>query len=239
MHIIPAIDIIEGKCVRLTQGHYTTKVIYDESPLDVALRLYDAGVQRVHIVDLDGARAKRIINYRVLEQITRHVESLHIDFGGGLHSDDDVRIALECGARQITIGSVAAHYPQRFLSWLARYGSETVILAADARNERIAVHSWEETTEIALMDFLAGYAERGVRYVLCTDIDRDGTMQGSSHALYRQICQQFPEIHLLASGGVASVRDLEQLEEIGVWGVVIGKALYEGAITLADLKPFL
>lgn len=238
MHIIPAIDIIDGKCVRLAQGQYAAKTIYDESPVDVAMRFQDAGIQRLHVVDLDGAKAKRIVNYRTLEQITRRAELLSVDFGGGIQSDDDVRIAFESGARQITAGSIAVKNQDMFLRWLRERGAEAIILAADARDERIAVSGWEEVTEISLMEFLAEYESQGIKYVMCTDISKDGMMQGSANDLYRRIRDERPLLNLIASGGVSSLHDLEELESIGVWGAIIGKALYEGTLTIDDLKRF-
>lgn len=239
MQIIPAIDIIDGKCVRLSQGQYSAKTIYDESPSDVAMRFQDAGLKRLHVVDLDGAKAKRVVNYKALEQITRRADGLHVDFGGGIQSDDDIRIAFECGARQITVGSVAVKNRDLFLHWLGKHGAEAMILGADARDERIAVSGWEEVTELSLMEFLAEYETQGVQYVLCTDISKDGMMQGSANDLYRRIRDERPNLHLIASGGVSSLKDLEELESIGVWGAIIGKALYEGALTVQDLKRFL
>lgn len=238
MHIIPAIDIIDGKCVRLAQGQYAAKTVYDESPVDVAMRFQDAGIKRLHVVDLDGAKAKRIVNYRTLEQITRKAELLHLDFGGGIQSDDDVRIAFESGARQITAGSIAVKNQDMFLRWLRERGAEAIILAADARDERIAVSGWEEVTEISLMEFLAEYESQGIQYVMCTDISKDGMMQGSANDLYRRIRDERPLLNLIASGGVSSLHDLEELESIGVWGAIIGKALYEGTLTIDDLKRF-
>lgn len=238
MHIIPAIDIIDGKCVRLAQGQYAAKTVYDESPVDVAMRFQDAGIKRLHVVDLDGAKAKRIVNYRTLEQITRRAEILHVDFGGGIQSDDDVRIAFESGARQITAGSIAVKNQDMFLRWLKDRGTEAIILAADARDERIAVSGWEEVTEISLMEFLAEYEAQGITYVMCTDISKDGMMQGSANDLYRRIRDERPLLNLIASGGVSSLHDLEELESIGVWGAIIGKALYEGTLTIDDLKRF-
>lgn len=238
MHIIPAIDIIDGKCVRLAQGQYAAKTVYDESPVDVAMRFQDAGIKLLHVVDLDGAKAKRIVNYRTLEQITRKAELLHLDFGGGIQSDDDVRIAFESGARQITAGSIAVKNQDMFLRWLRERGAEAIILAADARDERIAVSGWEEVTEISLMEFLAEYESQGIKYVMCTDISKDGMMQGSANDLYRRIRDERPLLNLIASGGVSSLHDLEELESIGVWGAIIGKALYEGTLTIDDLKRF-
>lgn len=239
MHIIPAIDIIDGKCVRLAQGQYNAKTVYDEFPADVAMRFQDAGFLRLHVVDLDGAKAKKVVNYRTLEQITRRAEALQVDFGGGIQSDDDVRIAFECGARQITAGSVAVKKRDVFLGWLREHGAESVILAADARDERIAVSGWEETTDISLMEFLAEYEREGVVYTMCTDISKDGMMQGSANDLYRRIRDERPQLRLIASGGVSSMDDLEELASIGVWGAIIGKALYEGTLTIDDVRQFL
>jgi phosphoribosylformimino-5-aminoimidazole carboxamide ribotide isomerase len=236
MHIIPAIDIIDGKCVRLQQGQYNAKTVYDASPVDVAMRFQDAGLMRLHVVDLDGAKAKHVVNHKTLEQITRRAELLHVDFGGGIQSDDDVRIAFECGARQITAGSVAVHNRPLFLQWLETHGAERIILAADTRDERIAVSGWEETTELSLMEFLAEYEANGVQYVMCTDISKDGMMQGSANDLYRRIRDERPGLKLIASGGVSSMHDVEELHTIGVFGTIIGKALYEGAITMDDLR---
>lgn len=238
MHIIPAIDIIEGKCVRLAQGQYHSKVVYDEQPVEVARRFQDAGLRRLHVVDLDGARQKRVVNYRALESITRAAELLHVDFGGGIQSDDDLRIAFECGARQVTVGSVAAKQRSLFVSWLARYGSSKFILAADARDEHIAVHGWEEVTELSLMEYLVDYSEAGVEYAMCTDISKDGMMQGASLELYRRIRAEVPDVKLIASGGVSSMHDVEALREIGLFGAIIGKALYEGTLKLQELRAF-
>lgn len=239
MHIIPAIDIIDGKCVRLQKGDYSSKTEYTASPVDMAMHFQDIGLTRLHVVDLDGAKAKRVVNYRTLEEIARRAELLHIDFGGGLQSDDDVRTAFDAGARQITLGSIAVKNRSLFLTWLEKYGRERVILAADAHNERIAVSGWEEVTEISLMEFLAEYEAAGVKYVMCTDISKDGMMQGTATDLYKRLRDERPNLHVIASGGVASMRDVEDVREIGVFGVIIGKALYEGAITSDDIKAFL
>jgi phosphoribosylformimino-5-aminoimidazole carboxamide ribotide isomerase len=238
MHIIPAIDIIDGKCVRLQKGEYSSKTEYSASPVDMAMRFQDVGITRLHVVDLDGAKAKRVVNYKTLEQIARHAERLHIDFGGGLQAEADVRIAFECGAHQITLGSIAVKNRALFVQWLKEYGTERIILAADANNERIAVSGWEEVTEISLMEFLAEYEAAGVKYAMCTDISKDGMMQGTATDLYKRIRDERPNLHLIASGGVASMRDVEEVQEIGVFGVIIGKALYEGAITLEDIQVF-
>ncbi len=236
MHIIPAIDIIDGKCVRLVQGQYNAKTIYDAKPLDVAMRFQDAGFTRLHVVDLDGAQQKRVVNHRTLEEIARKAESLHIDFGGGIQSDNDVRIAFESGARQITAGSIAVKNKPLFLQWLQTYGSEKIILAADARDEKIAVSGWEETTEISLLEFIAEYESQGVKYVMCTDISKDGMMEGAAIELYERILAQSPDVKLIASGGVSSIKDVEGLIEKNLFGAIIGKALYEGTLNLQELK---
>lgn len=238
MHIIPAIDIIEGKCVRLVQGQYNAKTVYDEQPVEVALRFQDAGLTRLHVVDLDGAKQKKVVNYRVLEQIARQAELLHIDFGGGIQSDDDVRIAFECGARQITVGSIAVKERDLFLSWLKRFGANKLILAADAKNERIAVSGWEEATELSVFEFVSEYHAQGVQYVMCTDIAKDGMMSGTATDLYKRLRDENPDVSLIASGGVSSFDDIEELETLGMFGAIIGKALYEGTLKLHDLKRF-
>lgn len=237
MFIIPAIDIIEGKCVRLTQGDYEQKKIYNEDPLEVAKAYEDHGLERLHLVDLDGARARHIVNYRVLERIATRTR-LHIDFGGGLKADDDIRIAFESGARQVTGGTVAARDPELFLAWLNSYGPEKIILGADVRDGRIAVSGWQEETERELFDYLGHYVEQGIRYSICTDISKDGLLQGSALDLYRQIRDQFPDLHLIASGGVTSLEELEKLHDAGCFGAIIGKAIYEGRISLKELQNF-
>ncbi|MEL6926449.1 MAG: 1-(5-phosphoribosyl)-5-[(5-phosphoribosylamino)methylideneamino] imidazole-4-carboxamide isomerase, partial [Bacteroidota bacterium] len=200
MQIIPAIDIIEGKCVRLTQGDYKQKKVYNENPLEVAKSFEAAGITRLHLVDLDGAKAKHIVNWRVLETIAGQT-SLTIDFGGGLKSDEDARIAFEAGAAQITGGSIAVKDPDTFMGWLETYGADKIILGADVKDEKIAISGWQEKTEIDLFDFLADYFQKGLRYVICTDIAKDGLLQGSSVGLYRKINARFPDIKLIASGG--------------------------------------
>jgi phosphoribosylformimino-5-aminoimidazole carboxamide ribotide isomerase len=238
MIIIPAIDIIDGKCVRLTQGDYNNIQRYDGQPIDVALRYQDAGITHLHCVDLDGARAKHIVNYKVLETLCRQT-SLHIDFGGGLQSHNDVRIAFECGAQQITGGSIAVKNRELFLSWMAEFGSTRIILGADARNEKIAVSGWQETTELSVVEFIENYVREGITHCICTDIAKDGMMQGASHELYKRIIEHIPTIQLIASGGVSTMHDIEQCANNAMHGVIIGKALYEGAITLSDLQTFI
>lgn len=238
MEIIPAIDIIDGKCVRLTQGDYAQKKVYNEDPLEVAMAFEDAGIRRLHLVDLDGAKAKQIINYKVLEKLATRT-GLWIDFGGGLKSDDDLRIAFESGAKQVTGGTVAVKNPELFQSWLDRYGAEKIILGADVKAGKVAISGWQEQSELELFDFLKFYTEKGIQYVICTDISRDGLLQGTAVELYRQIRAQFPNLKLIASGGVTEMAELEKLREINCFGAIIGKAIYEGEITLSDLQFFL
>lgn len=237
MYVIPAIDIIEGKCVRLTQGDYAQKKIYNEDPLEVARAFEDAGLERLHLVDLDGARAQRIINHRVLEKIASKTR-LFIDFGGGMKSDDDLRIAFECGARQVTGGTVAIKNPDLFLRWLTQFGPEAIILGADFREGLIAVSGWQEKSEQQLIPFLQKFAEKGVRYTISTDVSKDGLLQGSALNVYQDIRDALPELKLIASGGVSSIKELEQLRKCGCFGAIVGKALYEGTILLKDLSTF-
>lgn len=238
IELIPAIDIIDGKCVRLSQGDYESKKIYNENPLEVAKEFEAHGIRRLHIVDLDGAASHHIVNYRVLEMIAGRT-SLIIDFGGGIKSDEDLVIAFENGAQMVTLGSVAIKNPELFKKWLRQYGSEKIILGADVKENRIAVSGWKEESPLELMPFLDDYTREGVHKVLCTDISRDGMLQGPSVELYEKIMQRFPDMHLIASGGVSSVDDLIALQKAGVPAVVFGKALYEGKITMKDLNRFM
>lgn len=238
IEIIPAIDLIDGKCVRLSQGDYSQKIIYNENPLEVAKMFADAGINRLHLVDLDGAKAQHIVNHRVLEKITLNT-NLIVDFGGGLKSDDDLRIAFECGASMITGGSIAVRNPEVFLSWIKNYGSEKIILGADVKSEKIAVGGWTETTEIELLPFIKNYITKGINKVICTDISKDGMLQGSAIDLYKKILIAQPDIYLIASGGVSSISDIEQLHEIAVPAVITGKAIYEGKITLKEFSKFI
>ena len=238
MDIIPAIDLMEGKCVRLAQGDYDRKTTYNENPLEVAKAFEDHGIRRLHLVDLDGAKAQHIVNHRVLENIATHT-FLVIDFGGGLKTDDDLRIAFECGAKMITGGSIAVKSPEIFESWIHQFGAEKIILGADVKNEKIAVTGWTEDTGLSLLPFLKDYAGKGIRKVICTDISKDGMLQGPSTELYKKILTAFPDMYLVASGGVSSVTDLEVLAKAGLPAVIFGKALYEGKIALKDLRPFL
>ena len=237
MEIIPAIDIIGGKCVRLSQGDYAQKTVYNENPLEVAKMFEDAGITRLHLVDLDGAKAKHIVNYKTLETIAGKT-SLIIDFGGGIKSDDDLRIAFECGAKMITGGSIAVQQPETFQQWINKYGGEKIILGADVKNEKIAVTGWLETTEIDLIPFIENYMQQGIQKIICTDIDKDGMLQGPSINLYTKIKTALPEAYIIASGGVGSLKDVEILNEANIPAVIIGKAIYEGKVSLKDLKKF-
>jgi phosphoribosylformimino-5-aminoimidazole carboxamide ribotide isomerase len=238
MYIIPAIDIIDGKCVRLTQGDYEQKKIYNEDPLEVAKEFEDAGLQRLHLVDLDGAKAGHIVNYKILEKLASKTH-LHIDFGGGLKSNSDLHTAFECGAKQITGGTIAVKNRDIFLNWLETYTAEKIILGADVKNEKIAVSGWTETSNVWLKDFLKGYhTEGGIKYCICTDISKDGLLEGSSNDLYASVLTDFPELKLIASGGVSSMDDLYKLREIGCFGAIVGKAIYEKRVTLKELEKF-
>lgn len=234
IEIVPAIDVIEGKCVRLTQGDYAQKKVYNEDPVEVAKRFEDAGIQRLHLVDLDGAKAQHIINYRTLEKITSKT-ALVVDFGGGLKTDDDLRIAFECGAAMVTGGSIAAKDPEVFSSWITKYGSDKIILGADVKDEKIVVSGWLENTTLDIIPFIDDYFQKGIRKVICTDVSKDGMLEGTAVDLYKKLIEHFPDIYLIASGGVASLHDLELLEQNHIPSVIIGKAFYEGTIKLSDL----
>ena len=238
MRIIPAIDIIEGKCVRLSKGDYSTKKIYNEHPLEVAKAFEDNGIRYLHLVDLDGAKSKQIINHKILEQIATST-NLKIDFGGGLKSDDDLRIAFESGATKITGGSIAVKNPNVFETWLKDYGSEKIILGADCKDMKIAVSGWLEESDLEVLKFINDYHSKGASYVICTDISKDGMLQGPAFDLYKSILEENPEINLIASGGISSIEDLEKLADIGCEGAIVGKAIYENRISLKDLKKFM
>lgn len=234
MRIIPAIDIIDGKCVRLSQGDYDTKKIYNENPLEVAKEFEDYGIEYLHLVDLDGAKSKQIINYKTLEFIAS-ITNLKVDFGGGIKADNDIRIAFECGANQITGGSIAVQNPTLFQEWISQYGSDKIILGADAKDRKIATHGWLETSELDVIDFIQEYKTKGIDYVICTDIAKDGMLQGTSNELYAEILAT-SDVKLIASGGVSSIDDLIKVKELGCEGVILGKAIYEGRIDLKDLR---
>lgn len=235
MRIIVALDIISGKCVRLTRGDYSTKKIYSENPLEVARQVEDHGLKFIHLVDLDGAKKKRVINHKVLEMIVSKTK-LNVDFGGGIRTDDDLRIAFDCGANQVTCGSLAVTSPSLFLKWLNAWGPDKIILGADCINRKIATEGWMESSDTDIIDFITCYRLKGIKYTICTDIERDGMLQGPSTMLYKEILE-IPGISLIASGGISSVKDIEELRETGCEGAIIGKALYEGILKLKDLKP--
>ncbi len=237
MRIIPAIDLIEGKCVRLTQGDYAQRKIYNENPLEVAKAFEDAGLRYLHLVDLDGAKAKKVVNHAVLERIATHT-SLQIDFGGGVQSEQDLKMVFEAGAQQVTGGSIAVRQPELFEQWLRHYGSDKIILGADVKEGFIAISGWQELSQQPIENFLEGYQQKGVQYVICTDISKDGLLAGTSLDLYAVLRKKFPDLSLIASGGVSNLDDLEKLQALRMEGAIIGKALYEGAIRLQDLQRF-
>lgn len=235
MQIIPAIDIIEGKCVRLTQGDYDQKKIYNEHPLEVAKEFEGAGLQRLHLVDLDGAKAGVVKNWKVLETIASKT-SLTIDFGGGIKKEEDVKIVFSSGAALATIGSLAVKNEFEFVKWLLIFGADKFLLGADVKEEKIAVGGWLETTDVWIYDFIQKYIDHGVQQIFCTDVSKDGKLEGPSAELYKTIITQFPKLYFIASGGVSSVKDLEELQEIGCSGAIVGKAIYEGRISLKELQ---
>ena len=238
MRIIPAIDIIEGKCVRLSKGDYDTKKIYNENPLEVAKSFEAHGIQFLHLVDLDGAKSSRIVNYKVLEQIASKT-NLKIDFGGGLKSDSDLKIAFESGANQITGGSIAIKQPEVFKSWIQQYGTDKIILGADAMNEKIAISGWLEESNEDVIPFIQNYQKEGIQYVICTDISKDGMLEGPSFELYQRILEQTKDLKLIASGGISTFDELPKLAKLGCEGTIIGKAIYEGRITLKQLENYI
>lgn len=242
MRIIPAIDIIDGKCVRLSKGDYNTKKIYNENPLEVAKEFEAHGIKSLHLVDLDGAKSSHIVNYKVLEQIASNT-TLNIDFGGGLKSDKDLEIAFECGAKQITGGSIAVKNRDLFLSWIEKYGSDKIILGADAKDEKVAISGWLEESEEELVPFINNYLKEGLQYVICTDISKDGMLEGPSFDLYEKILAETSgnkkPIKLIASGGISTFDELPRLAEMGCEGTIIGKAIYENKISLKQLEGFI
>ncbi len=237
MRIIPAIDIIEGKCVRLSQGDYNTKKIYNESPLEVAKEFEASGIKYLHLVDLDGAKSNGIVNWKILNEIATKT-NLIIDFGGGLKTDKDLQIAFENGANQITGGSIAVKKPEIFSSWIEKYGSDKIILGADVKEENIAVSGWKEKTNQNIFEFLEGYINKGIKYVISTDISKDGMLNGTANELYQNIRDKFPELNVIASGGFSAIQDLDNLYKIGVEGIIIGKAIYENKITLKEIELY-
>lgn len=238
MRIIPAIDIIDGKCVRLSKGNYDTKKIYNENPLEIAKSFEAHGIQHLHLVDLDGAKSSRIVNYKILEQIASKT-NLKIDFGGGLKSNADLKIAFESGANQVTGGSIAIKQPDTFKSWLQKYGAEKIILGADAMNEKVAISGWLEESKEDLIPFINSYQKKGVQNVICTDISKDGMLEGPSFDLYQRILEQTNDLKLIASGGISAFNELPKLAELGCEGTIIGKAIYEGRISLKQLENYI
>ncbi len=234
IELVPAIDIIDGKCVRLTKGDYTQKTVYRDSPAEVAKEFEDLGFQRLHVVDLDGAKSKHIVNSKVLHEITSATR-LVVDFGGGIKTDDDLQQAFDNGASMVTVGSVAVTRPDLMEEWIGRYGAERMILGADVRNGRISINGWKEDSEEALLPFLEKYIDMGVKNVLCTEISKDGTLAGPAVDLYSEIMATYPTLHLIASGGVSSLDDIAALERAGIPSVVFGKAIYEGRINMKEL----
>lgn len=238
IEIIPAIDIINGQCVRLTQGDYEQKKVYNTNPVEVAKSFEDAGIQRLHLVDLDGAKAKHIVNVEVLEEVAK-ASNLIIDFGGGIKSDEDIKMAFDAGANQITAGSIAVANPDLVNRWMGVYGASKIILGADVKGLKIAVNGWQEASSEDLFPFLESYLAKGIEYCICTDVAKDGLLQGSSIDLYATILERFPQLKLIASGGVTSMEEIGKLNEIGCHGVIIGKAIYEGKITLKELEKLI
>ena len=234
MKIIPAIDIIDGKCVRLSKGDYDTKKIYNENPVEVAKEFEDFGIQYLHLVDLDGAKAKKIINQKVIENIAKNT-NLIIDFGGGIRSEEDLQIAFDSGAKKVTLGSIAVVNPELCLAWLEKFGAEKLILGADCLDRKIKTSGWLENSETDVVDFIKEYQKKGFKEVVCTDISKDGMLQGPSTALYQEIIEN-STIELIASGGISNIEDVQKMKEIGCGGTIIGKAIYEGRISLEDLR---
>lgn len=234
MRIIPAIDIIDGKCVRLSKGDYNTKIIYNENPLEVAKEFEAHGIKHVHLVDLDGAKSKEIVNHKILEAIATQTKLL-VDFGGGLKAEKDVEIAFECGANQVTGGSIAVSSPEVFEKWMSKYGAAKIILGADFQNRKIATNGWLKSSNLDVVDFIGSYQKKGIEYVICTDISKDGMMQGTSNELYEEIMER-TTVKLIASGGVSAFSDLVELKALGCEGVIVGKAIYEGKISLKELS---
>ena len=235
IELIPAIDIIGGQCVRLTKGDYDQKTVYRDSPAEVAREFENIGFKRLHVVDLDGAKSKHIVNEQVLQTITAETH-LTVDFGGGIKTDEDIEKAFTAGASMVTIGSIAVTNPDLFMGWLEKYGSDRIILGADVRHGKISINGWKEDSSEDLLPFLRKYVDAGVKNVLCTEISKDGTLAGPAIELYRQVMAAYPELHLIASGGVSSIEDIQALDAAGIPAVVFGKAIYEGRIDLNELR---
>ena len=235
--IIPAIDIIDGKCVRLSQGDYDQKKVYSENPLEVAKSFEDHGIEHLHLVDLDGAKSAEVVNYAILEKIASQT-GLKIDFGGGVKSDDDIKRVLNAGADQITAGSIAVKSPEKVYEWIKSYGADKIILGADVKERKIAINGWKENSGIDLFSFLYDFIERGISSTICTDISKDGMMSGSSIGLYEEITKEFPSLNLIASGGVSSMNEIIELDQKGLYGAIVGKAIYEGHISLNQIAEY-
>ena len=234
MRIIPAIDIIDGKCVRLTQGDYAQKKIYDDNPLEVAKRFEDAGLKSLHLVDLDGAKAGKVMNWEVIESISSNT-NLMVDFGGGIKTEEEINRLFQLGVKQVNLGSIAVKSPDLVDSWIKKFGADKIILSADVKNEMIAISGWQVESSISIFDFIKDYVQKGIRHITCTDISTDGMLQGPNVQLYKKLLSRFPEIKLIASGGVSKVKDLEDLRKAEVAGVIVGKAIYEGKIEIGNL----
>ena len=237
MIVIPAIDIIEGKCVRLEEGDYKKMTVYSKNPLDVARKFEDAGLKRLHLVDLDGAKAGSVKNWKVLETLAGKTK-LVIDFGGGIKTEKDVQIVFNSGGTMATVGSIAVENEEEFTNWLDKFGAEKFFLGADVKNEMIAIHGWQKTTELSVLDFIKKYKEKKVQQIFCTDVSKDGKLQGPSLDLYKKILERFPDLYFVASGGISSIKDLEDLKKIGCSAAIVGKAIYENKIQLNDLMLF-
>ena len=235
IEIIPAIDLIDGKCVRLSQGDFADKKIYYENPLDAAKYFSDFGLKRLHIVDLDGAKSGKITNLKTLETIAVNT-NLTIDFGGGIKTDEDIESVFNAGAKMASIGSIAVKSGAKFFEWIKKYGSEKILLGADVKNGKLAINGWQTSTELDILPFLKSYCEQGVTQIFCTDISKDGLLQGTSNELYAEILEHLPKLNLIASGGVSSIEDILELEKIGCAGVIVGKAIYEGKLNLKDVS---
>ncbi len=237
MRIIPAIDIIDGKCVRLIQGDYAQKTVYNENPLDVAKSFEDAGLTHLHLVDLDGAKQGKVVHWDIVEKITSNTD-LRVDFGGGIKTSEEIEKLLAFGIRKVNLGSIAIKEPAKITDWITQFGAEKIILSADVKDEIIAINGWQDNASINIMTFLKDYVQKGIKNVTCTDISTDGMLTGPNIDLYKKILLSFPQLNVIASGGVSSIDDLTELEQIGVDGVIIGKAIYEGRLSLEDLNKF-